>query len=68
MISLETCRRCETGNVKVIGAGFQGNTMILNCHNPLCNAVYEIDLYTGRVPDDDYANYRELESESASGF
>lgn len=66
--TLETCRRCEVGYVRVIGAGFQGHTIIVSCDNPNCNAVYEIDLHSGVVSRADGTEMEVVEHENNLGF
>jgi len=37
------CRECRTGKLKIIGAGYYGDTVEVECQNEDCGEVYEVE-------------------------
>jgi len=37
------CRECETGTLEIIGTGYYGDTIEVECNNPDCGEVYEVE-------------------------
>jgi len=37
------CRECETGELKIIGTGMYGDTVEVECQNPECSEMYEVE-------------------------
>jgi len=37
------CRECEIGRLRIIGTGFYGDTVEVECQNAQCGEVYEVE-------------------------
>ena len=37
------CRECEVGELKIMGTGFYGDTIEVECQNPECRECYEVE-------------------------
>jgi hypothetical protein len=37
------CKECKIGKLKILGTGFYGDTVEVECQNPRCGEVYEVE-------------------------
>ena len=37
------CRECKTGKLKIMGTGYYGDTVEVECQNPECGDIYEVE-------------------------
>ena len=37
------CRECRIGELKIMGTGMYGDTVKVECQNPECGVVYEVE-------------------------
>lgn len=37
------CRECKIGKLKILGTGYYGDTVEVECQNPKCGEVYEVE-------------------------
>ena len=40
---MKKCQECEVGELKIMGTGAYGDTIIVECQNPECGECYEVE-------------------------
>jgi len=40
---MKKCRECQIGELKILGTGYFGDTVEVECQNPDCLEVYEVE-------------------------
>lgn len=40
---MRRCRECNIGRLKILGTGGYGDTVEVECQNPKCGEVYEVE-------------------------
>lgn len=40
---MKKCRECKKSQLKIIGTGFYGDTIEVECQNPKCGEIYEVE-------------------------
>ncbi len=40
---MKKCRECKKGNLEILGTGYYGDSIEVECNNPDCGEIYEVE-------------------------